>query len=89
MPVGVCGTGVRALASNWIQQDMNLAVLHAAGCLVLLWYWLSGVFLSLVFHSYVLRTVAVMLLELERALGMPERCVGEEHAFLPSAVWLG
>lgn len=84
MPVEICGTGVHALASHWVQQGMSLARLHAAGCLVLLWYWVSSTFLSLFFHSYVL-----MLLELGRDLGMPEECAGEEHAFPPSAVWLG
>lgn len=88
MPVGVCGTGVHTLALNWVQQDMSLAVLYAAGCLVPLRYRLSSVFLSLFFHSYVLRTVPLMLLELGRARGMPERRAGEEHAFPPSAVCL-
>lgn len=89
MPVGVCGTGVHALTLSWVQQDMSLAVLHAAGCLVPLRYRLSSVFLSVFFHSYVLRTVPLMLLELGRAWRTPERCAGEEHAFPPSAVWLG
>jgi len=72
MLVGVHGTGVQALALHWMQQGMSLAALHAAGCLVLLWYRHSSVFLSLFFHSYVWRTVALMLLVLGRALGMPE-----------------
>lgn len=89
MPVEVCGTGVHGLALDWVQQGMSLACLHAAGCLVLLWYWISSTFLSLFFYSYVLKTVSLMLLELGRDLGMPEECAGEEHAFPPSAVWLG
>lgn len=87
MPVGACGTGVHALASNWVEQDMGFAVLQAAGCLVLLRYWLPSMFLSLFFPQLHLENCCFDAVGVGKGSENTGEVCRRGACILPNAVW--